>query len=287
MIEIVIPARNPGEVFTATIDSLLAQTDRQFSVLLSDNYSTQGLERIEEAAQRLSQAGIPVRTIRPPWELGRVQHWNWVHHQSAADWLKPLFVGDWLEPDCLASCRAVIAADPELRFIFWYFRYHRGEESYVCDCGQLAGRLDPKPLGRKAIFKGNFVGGPINVLYRRDAFEALGGYYTSLPLMADFDLYTRLAIQVPSHAIPRILGHFQLHENRFARKGSGLQRESMNAEWVLEAATIAYSSFTMGNPIPLRVLLPRMLRLLAAWLREWLFHTGGNIRRRMGESTGD
>src|SRR5690348_1069158 len=97
-IEVLIPVRNPTEVFAKTIDSLAAQTDKKFSVLISDNFSTRGTEHIEASLQTLSAAGISARKIQPPSELGRVEHWNWLHHQSQADWLKPLFAGDWLEP---------------------------------------------------------------------------------------------------------------------------------------------------------------------------------------------
>jgi hypothetical protein len=211
-----------------------------------------------------------------------VQHWNWLHHQSDADWLKPLFVGDWLERDCLATCRAVIAADPQLAFIFWYYRFHRGQkETFVCDCGGLSGRLDPAPLARKAIFEGNFVGAPLNVLYRRAAFEALGGHHTSLPLMADFDLYTRLAVQVPAYVIPRVLGHFVLHENRFAKSGSGTRRESMNAEWVLVAALTGYAAHLAGRDLPARDLVPRMTRLVWEWTKEWFLGGLGRMKRRL------
>ena len=72
-LEILIPARNPGEVFRDTIDSLLAQTDRRFSVLISDNFSSGGSEQIARAAERLRVGGLAARVIRPPWELGPVQ----------------------------------------------------------------------------------------------------------------------------------------------------------------------------------------------------------------------
>jgi hypothetical protein len=279
VLEVVIPLRNPGEVFAKTIDSLLAQTDRRFSVLLSDNFSTSGADRIEEAARRLREAGIAARVIRPPCELGRVQHWNWLHHQSEAEWLKPLFVGDWLEPDCFAACRAVLDADPQLGFIFWQYLFHRGDETHLCDCGQLSGRLDLSRLGEKAVFEGHFVGAPMNVLIRRAAFEALGGYHTSLPLMADFDLYTRLSMQVPSYVIARPLGHFVLHENRFARRGSGSRRESMNAEWFLVAALTSYAAHQAGHAIPARRLIPRMLHLMLNWAREWILRRASALRR--------
>ena len=68
-LEIIIPVRNPDERLARTVASLAAQTDRQFSVLLSDNGSTSGLNHIKEAQQQLAAVGIPVRRIQAPGEM--------------------------------------------------------------------------------------------------------------------------------------------------------------------------------------------------------------------------
>src|SRR2546421_4203992 len=103
--EILIPVRNPTEVLGKTVESLASQTDKGFSVLISDNFSTSGQEHLERALAALAQAGLSARRIQPPAELGRVEHWNWLHYQSGAQWLKPLFTGDWLERDYVAAVR--------------------------------------------------------------------------------------------------------------------------------------------------------------------------------------
>ena len=105
ILEVLIPVRNPTEVFEKTVESLAAQTDKNFSVLISDNFSTRGSELFEAALKKLSAAGIAARKIQPPAELGRVEHWNWLHQESKADWFKPLFAGDWLEPIYIARLR--------------------------------------------------------------------------------------------------------------------------------------------------------------------------------------
>ena len=104
-IEVIIPLRNPTDVLRKTVCSLVEQTNSDFSVLISDNFSTQGQELISEGVNQLQGAGIAVRVLRPPAELGRVEHWNWAHHGAAGAWLKPLFAGDWLEPDYVARPR--------------------------------------------------------------------------------------------------------------------------------------------------------------------------------------
>jgi hypothetical protein len=188
-------------------------------------------------------------------------------------------VGDWLEPDCLAACAEVIEQNPEIAFLFFQFRYHRGADSFVSEMHGLHGRFDPGAAPALALFQGNFIGGPVNVLYRRAAFEAAGGHLPSLPLMADFDLYTRLSMEVPTWALPRVLGHFMLHADRFAKKGSGSRRESMNAEWVIEAALIQYGANGAGRAVAAGRFLRRIARLLGIWAYERILTSLGRWRR--------
>lgn len=286
-LEVLIPVRNPSGVFSRTVESLLEQTDANFSVLISDNYSTRGLEAIEQATARLQAKGIAARVVKPPVELGRVQHWNWLHHQSTAEWLKPLFVGDWLEPNGLAVCRAAMARTPDAAFLLFQYFAHRDEQpSQVVPCPELAGRLEPAAVVHRAITHGNFLGSPISVLYRRWAFQAAGGHQTSLPYLADFDLYTRLALQVPTYVLPDVLGHFLFHPDRFAKSGSGRNRESMNFEYALTSQLFRYYAFTVGLAVPTGSFLRKSADLLgrAGW--ELLLRQGGRLRRALAKRTG-
>src|SRR5689334_11990554 len=92
-LEIILPIRNPGVSLAQTVASLLAQTDRQFSVLLSDNYSTTGSNYLDAAQEQITAAGVPVRRLKPPCELKRIEHLNWAHARAQGDWLKPLLPG--------------------------------------------------------------------------------------------------------------------------------------------------------------------------------------------------
>src|SRR6516164_7731796 len=116
-LEIVMPVRNPGAKLLETGASLAAQTERGFGVLLSDNFSTNGQEIIAQFCEAMRAAEIPVRRVQPDYELGRVQHWNWAHGQGEAEWLKPLFVGDLLKPNLVASHRRRIESKPGAQII--------------------------------------------------------------------------------------------------------------------------------------------------------------------------
>ena len=140
-LEVIIPTRNPTEVLNQTVESLAAQTDKNFSVLISDNCSTKGLELIDRAVERLQAAGIATRKIRPPFELGRVEHQNWINWQSQADWIKPLYTGDWVSPNCAARFRAEIEANPECHYIFASYELHLANAAPTVVCSPWAAGL--------------------------------------------------------------------------------------------------------------------------------------------------
>jgi hypothetical protein len=215
-----------------------------------------------------------------------VQHWNWAHHQSNAEWLKPLFVGDWLEPNCIATCRSMIEAHPGIEFLLFYFFYHRGEVVEKFDCHQMRGMLHAKDATRQSLCYGNFFGGPINTIYQRAAYEAVGGHYTGLPLTADFDLYFRLATESATYIIPEYLGNFVLHDARFAKKGSGTRRrESMAYEMILTVLMWIYARRSVGGQIPQKDLIPRLMRLFWDGSKDYFWRLAGDFRRLLIRQT--
>lgn len=248
ILDIVVPVRNPTAVFQKTVQSLVNQTDRTFSVLISDNFSSSGTEFIDEAMTVLREANVPVRKIQPPGELGRVEHWNWAHAQSAGDWLKPLFSGDWLETAYLSQCRRVMSEVPAVQFIACYASYHYPSRTKLENCAGLSGLVDPRLVVKISLSQGNFWGAPVNILYHRIAFSAMGGYNPALPICADFDLYCRIALHYPTYIIPVALANFHLHPDRFTSVGLGARtrRQSITIETLAVAWNLSYLSFCRG-----------------------------------------
>ena len=215
--EIVIPVRNPNSKLLDTIDSLLVQTESGFGVVLSDNFSSSGLEHLDEAQRRLQTKGIAVRRVMPPFELGRVQHWNWAHAQAQSDWLKPLFVGDVLLPKYIARVHERVQERPASALIRCEFELRTPAGTQQPTSAPFSERtLTPQQFLAWFPSHGNWIGGPINVAYRRAAWQAAGGYRVHLPACADLNLNVTLALRHGLETVPETLAAFQLHEQRFS-----------------------------------------------------------------------
>lgn len=218
-LEVIMPVRNPSGILLESIDSLVAQTRKNFAVLISDNHSTSGLEVIDEARRKLEAAAIPIRIVRPPWELSRVDHWNWAHSEAKADWLKPLFVGDLLFPAYIEKVFERVTERPEARFIRCEFETRRQDMPAIVSRAPVSdASLTPAEFLRCYPHLGNWIGGPVNVAYHALAWQISGGYMPQLPACADLQLYVTMILRHGLELISVPLAAFQLHPQRFSHR---------------------------------------------------------------------
>ena len=262
---VLIPLRNPTDVLRRTIASLIAQSDREFSVLLSNNHSTSGLDFIEEARNDLEQSGLKVSLIQPPQELERIEHWNWMHFQCGAEWLKPLFAGDWLEPGCVTAMRSAVSLHFPCRFLHSGYVFHSTSGATIPVSDQCIGTFRSAEIMLDRVLRyGHQFGPPIAVAYERTAFLASGGYRTTLPICADSLLFCQLAVRFGAIGIPELLGHFNLHSARFSTDLAARVKSTFR-EKLSYHAMLLYHAWTENRPIPL----VGLLRLIAREIRSY------------------
>jgi hypothetical protein len=249
-LEIVVPVRNPGAPLRDTVTSLLEQTERGFAVVLSDNWSTIGLQNLDAAQDELEAGDVPVRRVRPTFELGRVQHWNWAHAAARAGWIKPLFVGDTLLPRYVERLRSRIEKTPTAAFVRCEFETRvAGNILDTTRAPFAAQSLTPTEFLNWFPSHGNWLGGPLNTAFLREAFLAAGGYAVQLPACADLNLAVTLSLHHGLETIPEALAAFQFHEQRFSH-GIGKRRVNGAFElWLILRMARNYCR-TVGLPWP-------------------------------------
>ena len=266
-LEVLIPVRNPTEVFAKTIDSLAAQTDRDFSVLISDNFSTTGREHIEQALKKLGEAGIAARKIQPPSELGRVEHWNWLHHQSNADWLKPLFAGDWLEPAYISH---VPKSPQRLRRAATFIQMATPTSKASRTLPGQTNGLDVSTPRRKCrtwccATECNSARQARRLMSDR-RFYRRAVMNRSLPITADSYLFCKLAARFGAAGIQEKLVHFNIHAARFST-GLSEKRWETFCENITYFFKLARDVRADGGRIPIF----GFLRSLAREMRNYCF----------------
>jgi glycosyltransferase involved in cell wall biosynthesis len=193
-ISVLVPTYNSARYLASTLDSVLAQTDPDFEIVIADDCSSDDSVRIAtEYAARDSR----IRVVRNQVNLGL--HGNLVHlmHLARGPLLKPLMADDLLMPEALARLRAPLENDPAVSLSTSRRIRIDGNGERLPDTDHLhppvtaTSVIDGRLLGNTVLEHGvNLIGEPSTVMFRRAdikpglAFSVRGVRYGALVDMA-------------------------------------------------------------------------------------------------------
>ncbi|GLZ50615.1 glycosyltransferase [Actinomycetospora sp. NBRC 106378] len=189
-VAVCIPVYQGGRHLAATVRSVLDQEVDGLEVVVLDNASTDATPAV--------LAGFDDRRLtvwRHDETVDMVTNFRRAVALSHAPLVKILPADDLLEPGCLAAAVAAFDADPGLALVV-------GRKDLVDDHGRilargrflrgLAGVHSRSAVVRRVVRSGaNPIGADAAATFRRDAYEAAGGYPDDAGL-ADLDLWLRL-----------------------------------------------------------------------------------------------
>ena len=215
-VSVVIPTRNRLPLLERTLVSVLGQEDVALAVVVVDEASTDG------TADALASVADPrISIVRHPEPRGVAAARNaglerveaeWVAFVDDDDLWAPQKLASQLEalaasPGCEWSCTGAIVVDENLRIV--------GSEAVPAADG-LVDRI----LAYNAI-----PGGGSSVVARTEAVRALGGFDPELRVVADWDLWIRLALQSPLAAVDRPLVGYLRHAGSMSRELDAIRHE--------------------------------------------------------------
>lgn len=183
-VSVVIPAYNAAWCVRRAVDSVLAQTLRDFELIVVDDGST------DETASVLRRYGDALRIVSKP-NGGMSSARNAGIREARGRYLAFLDADDRWQPTKLVRQVALMEARPELAF---------------CAATATLEDMDGHPVGAWAcnsratigvaeVFAShaNIAGGASSVLARRELIQSLGGFDEALFGAEDTDLWIRLA----------------------------------------------------------------------------------------------
>jgi glycosyltransferase involved in cell wall biosynthesis len=214
--------RNGGRFLEDALASILAQTHADFELVVCDNHST------DETAEMLARmADRRLRVVRPPNPLPMSLSHRFAVEQTTAPLVAMMGANDVATPDRLAAQVAMLAADPRLVLVGCWCET-------IDDRGALVGALryaDRPERVRREVLRANPIVLP-SMLFRRAAYDAVGGFRDDFGLAFDYDLVLRLLRVGDVANVPRDLLRF-----RYSRQGSSfrqikdIQREGFRVRW--------------------------------------------------------
>jgi glycosyltransferase involved in cell wall biosynthesis len=189
-VSICIPVYQGAAHIGRAVRSALGQTFTDFEVVVRDNGSTDGTSDVVRAF------GDPrIRLERCEDVVPLPENWNRAVALCRAPLVKVVCADDVLAPDCLA--RQVPAMyDPRIALSAGRIdMLDEGGSVIVGNCGVrgLVGTHDGRQAVRAIVqHGGNPIGPPISGLFRRSAFDAVGGFDPARVFLMDLDLWARL-----------------------------------------------------------------------------------------------
>jgi glycosyltransferase involved in cell wall biosynthesis len=208
-----MPARNVEPFVDAAVESILGQTYADFEFVAVDDASTDGTAaRLEAWAARDARLRV-VRSSRP---LGLVGSSNAAVRASGAPLVARMDADDISHPDRLRRQMALLARRPDVVLVGTLFEG-------IDAAGRRVRSRDRWRLLRRSPFA-PFPHG--SILFRREAFDAAGGYLEGSEYWEDLNLYRRLAEHGHVLVIPEALYQYRFHvaSVRTAERQDALER---------------------------------------------------------------
>jgi GT2 family glycosyltransferase len=171
--------RNLAPYISTSVESILAQTYSDFEFVIRDDGSDDGTTDILRAFARRDPR---IRLFEAESSLGPSGSSNWIAARARGDLVARMDGDDWSHPDRLRRQVALLDSAPEAVLVGTLGETMNEE-------GKLVRRAERWRLVATSSFA-PFPHG--SVMYRREAFEAVGGYRASAEFWEDLDLYRRI-----------------------------------------------------------------------------------------------
>lgn len=141
---IVIPTRNRSSLLQHALSSVLGQTDTDFEVIVSDNWSTDQTPEVVRSAGRERE----VKLVRPPKALPMADHWNFAACHATGQWLLLLGDDDYFSRDLLATVRRTIERS-DTSVITWHSAvYHHNMDIPESELRRMAFVYEPSRVNK-------------------------------------------------------------------------------------------------------------------------------------------
>ena len=249
LVSVIIPSYDRWPMLGEAVDSVLAQTAREYELIVVDDGSTDETpRRLRDYGARLTMLSQSRRGVAAARNLGA--------RQASGQYLAFLDSDDLWHPLKLERQLAFMESNLEVEIC-------QTDEIWV----RNGVRVNPRHKHRKPsgdIFRASLalcLVSPSAVMMRRDLFERVGGFDESLPVCEDYDLWLRIAKDTEVPLIPETLVTKRGgHADQLSRSTWGFDRfrvhsianlletglDGEKAGWALEAMAKKVTILTQG-----------------------------------------
>lgn len=210
-VSICIPTYNYRHYLSDALDSALAQEFADIEIVVVDNCSDDGTPELVEAYCRRDSRVI---FHRNPRNIGMTANFNRSMELARGKYVKFLCADDTLEKNCVSKMVDVLEAHPDValvgcrRSIFDSDKRTIGAMGYAQKTFSSSGR----EVIRECYFKGNLIGEPTAVLFRKA--DVIAGFDENYHQALDMELWLRLLENGRFFYIDEVLCGVREHDSR-------------------------------------------------------------------------
>lgn len=198
-VSVIIPSYNSERFLAETIDSVLSQSYQKFEIIVVDDGSTDNTKGI--AARYPS-----VRYIYQHNQGASVAR-NRGMAESHGSYLLFLDSDDRLLPNALELAVNYLDTHPACGFVFGWSRTIGPDGALLAEQTQHS----LKTANYQIMLEGKALVPPSAVMFRRTAFEKVGGFNTTLWPSEDYDIYLRISRKFPIHCLNEVTFEYRRH----------------------------------------------------------------------------
>lgn len=257
LVSIIIPTYNRLRFLGEALDSVAAQTFRDYEVIVVDDGST------EPVAEGAAHHAMKPRVIRQSRQ-GPAAARNRGIAEATADTVAFLDSDDLWQPTKLERFLQALESDRSVRI------FYGPMQPILADGTPVAGRTKPCHAGwiTQTLFCSSFVHVPA-VVCRRELLTRAGGFDRSLPVCEDYDLWLRVSLREAFGMLEEPLALRRLHPDR-------LSKSSMSRNLAVKAHVLQrfYESADAQRRLDPEVAAARLARV---------FHVAGRAAFRAGD----
>lgn len=200
LVTVLMPTKNRAHMIETAIRSVLAQSYRNFELLVIDDGGEDGTETV---VRRFGDDRI--RFLRNSYSMGPAGARNVAMQTARGSFVANLDDDDMWDPDfLLLSVNELIESGLDLCYsaqLVWSgYDEHTG-------LGRDVRMVRFAPFNRSLLENTNYIS-QISCMHTRDLFDRLQGYDTTLKRLVDWDFFLRATEDRAPSAIPCILSHY-------------------------------------------------------------------------------
>lgn len=241
-ISVIMPAYNEERFIAEAIESVLAQTWKDFELIVLDDGSR---DRTMEIAQSHTRLDPRVRAESHA-NMGVALTLNRGLEMSTSEWVVVMHADDVMMPNRIERQLAFVAAHPELAVASSWVKH-------IDSQGKVIAKDNSSLLTHEAVEKlylaNEMIGfnHPAAILLK-SAVQAAGGYRPQLRVNEDVDLWNRLLERGNKILVqPEYLLHYRIHGGRPPLRGRGLSASSFAGSRIACCAVAAEKRKSHGR----------------------------------------